>query len=128
MEIFELAAELGKKLKEDARLVRLELARVAYEADEEIMKMTEEYAVQQQAMQREAMAENRDDAAIEAINERIEALYGAIVATESYRQLEAAQNEVNDLMSAVNATINAQITGEQPGGCTHNCASCSGCH
>lgn len=128
MEIFELAAELGKKLKEDARLVRLELARVAYEADEEIMKMTEEYAVQQQAMQREAMAENRDDAAIEAINERIEALYDAIVATEGYKQLEAAQNEVNDLMSAVNATINAQITGEQPGGCTHNCASCSGCH
>ena len=31
MEIFELAAELGKLLKEDARLVALEEAKAAYE-------------------------------------------------------------------------------------------------
>ena len=40
MEIFELAAELGKKLKEDARIKRLDAAREAYEADEKIVNLS----------------------------------------------------------------------------------------
>lgn len=126
MEIFELASELGKKLKEDARLVRLEMARVAYEANEEIMKLTEEYAVTQQAMQHEAMKEERDDAVIEKLNARVEEIYNVITATEVYKAFEAAQNEVNELMERVNATISAQIAGDTA--CTHNCATCGGCH
>ena len=37
--IFDLAAELGKALKEDARLVRLDAAKKAYEADGDLQKM-----------------------------------------------------------------------------------------
>ena len=33
MEIFELAAELGRKLKDDKRLIALEEAKKAYESD-----------------------------------------------------------------------------------------------
>ena len=128
MEIFELAAELGKKLKEDARLVRLEMARVAYEADEQVVKMMEEYMVSQQALQHEGMKEDRDDSVVDTLQKRIEELYEAIVATEAYRAFEAAQNEVNELMERVNSTISAQISGEQPSSCTHNCGTCGGCH
>ena len=39
MGIFELAAELGRALKEDQRLIRLEEARAAYENDERIAKL-----------------------------------------------------------------------------------------
>ena len=37
MEIFELAAELGKKLGEDARIKRLNAAREAYENEDKII-------------------------------------------------------------------------------------------
>ncbi|MBE6554854.1 MAG: YlbF family regulator [Ruminococcaceae bacterium] len=128
MGIFELAAELGKTLKNDARLVRLEAARVAYEADADVAKLTMEYELQQRAIQEEAMKEERDQAIIDRIKERLDALYEQIVATPVYTELEAAQNEVNDLMTQVNNTITFHITGEEPSSCTHNCATCGGCH
>ena len=128
MEIFELAAELGKKLKEDARIKRLDAAREAYEADEKIVNLSMEYAVQQQALQTEAVKEDRDESLIESLNARVEEIYNEIVSLPAYVELEAAQNEVNDLMSSVNNTINAQMMGEEQSGCTHNCATCGGCH
>ena len=128
MEIFELAAELGKKLKEDARIARLDAARAVYEADEKIMSLSMEYAVQQQALQQEAMKEERDDALIESLNARVEEIYNEIVAMPAYAELEAAQNEVTELMNSVNNTIHAQMMGEEPDGCTHNCSTCGGCH
>ena len=128
MEIFELAAELGKKLKEDARIKRLDAAREAYEADEKIVNLSMEYAVQQQALQQEAVKEDKDESLIESLNARVEEIYNEIISLPAYVELEAAQNEVNDLMSSVNNTINAQMMGEQQSGCTHNCATCGGCH
>ncbi len=128
MEIFELATELGKKLKEDARIVRLDLARVAYEADEKVINLSMEYAVQQQALQGEAVKEEKDEALIESLNARVEELYQEIVALPVYLELEAAQKEVAELMNSVNNTINAQMMGEEPNGCTHNCSTCGGCH
>ncbi len=128
MEIFELAAKLGQALKEDARLIALDNARKAYEEDERVVKMMMEYEVQQRALQNEAMKEERDESILTMIQARIDTLYDEIVASESYQALEAAQNEVNELMNKVNTTITYNITGEQPSGCTHNCSSCGGCH
>ena len=128
MGIFELAAELGRVLKEDERLVRLEAARVAYENDAQILALATEYEAQQRAIQIEAMKEERDDALIETMQARIDQLYEEIVGSESYRALEAAQNEVNELMNSVNSTITYHITGKEPGSCTHDCSSCGGCH
>ena len=128
MGIFELAAELGRTLKEDKRLVALEAARKAYENDEQVKGLMTEYEVQQRAMQNEAMKDTRDEAILNVIQDRIDALYEAIVATESYKALESAQNEVNALMEMVNTTITFNITGEQPSACTHDCSTCGGCH
>ncbi len=128
MGIFELAAQLGRALKEDKRLVALEAARVAYESDERVMKLMMEYEVQQRAMQNEAMKGEREEALLGMIQTRIDALYDEIVATDSYKALEAAQNEVNELMNMVNNTITFNITGQEASGCTHNCSTCGGCH
>ena len=128
MGIFELAAELGRTLKNDKRLVALEEARKAYENDERLSRLLTEYEVQQKAMQNEAMKGEREEVLIKMIQERIDALYDEIVASEPYKNLEAAQKEVNDLMEMVNSTITFQITGEEPSSCTHDCSTCGGCH
>ena len=130
MEIFELAAALGQKLKEDERIARLDAARAAYEADETIMTLSTEYMVQQQAMQMESMKEEgeRDEALIESITTRIEELYTALTEAPAYKAFEEAQNEVNELMARVNDTINAQLMDGEPDGCTHDCSTCGGCH
>ena len=128
MEIFELAAELGKKLKEDPRLVALEEAKVAYEKDPQLQKYMLEYDVQQKAMQREVAKPDRDMLFIETIQKRIDDLYKLITENPAFAELNRTQAEVNDLMNRVNQTIMTKITGEQPSGCTHNCSTCGGCH
>lgn len=128
MEIFELAAELGKKLKDDERLVALENAKKAYEEDPALGKLMLEYDVQQKAMQREVAKPERDLHFIEAIQARIDVLFKEITENPVFGELNRAQAEVNELMNAVNNTIMTQITGEEPSGCTHNCSTCGGCH
>ena len=128
MEIFELAAELGKKLKDDPRLVALEEAKAAYEKDPQLQKYMLEYDVQQMAMQREVAKPERDMLFIETIQKRIDDLYKLITENPAFAELNRTQAEVNDLMNRVNQTIMTQITGEEPGGCTHNCSTCGGCH
>ncbi|MBQ9098479.1 MAG: YlbF family regulator [Clostridia bacterium] len=128
MGIFELAAELGKALKNDKRLIALEEARKAYEADERVGKLMMEYEVQQKAIQNEAAKAERDETLLKMIQDRIDAIYDQIVGTETYKALEAAQEEVNKLMELVNTTITFNITGEQPSSCTHDCSTCGGCH
>ena len=126
--IFELAAELGRTLKDDARIIALNNAREAFEADETVKMLMTEYEVQQNAIQEEAMKEDRSEDVLNAIQDRIEAIYNQITESERYKVLEAAQNEVNALMEAVNNTITFNITGEERSSCTHNCSTCGGCH
>ena len=128
MEIFELASALGQKLKEDERLVALENAKNAYEQNKELQTHLVEYDVQQRAMQKTVMQEERDMELIESIQRRIDELYELIVKNPAFEELNRAQAVVNELMNSVNQTIMTQITGEEPSGCTHNCSTCSGCH
>ena len=128
MEIFELASELGKKLKDDARLVALENAKNAYEDNADLKTYMVEYDVQQKAMQKAISQPERDMQMIESIQKRIDTLYQQIAEHPVFLELNRAQAEVNELMNAVNQTIMTQITGEEPSGCTHNCSTCGGCH
>ena len=127
-EIMELAAELGKKLRDDDRLKRLEEAKNEYTSDTELQKKLLEYEVQQKAMQGEITKPEKDTVFIEIIQNRIDQLYREITESPAFVKLNEVQAEVNELMNAVNATITANITGETPSSCTHNCSTCGGCH
>ncbi len=124
-DIFALAAALGKALKEDERLVKLEEAKKAYEGDFELQKYMVEYEVQQKALQGEITKEERDTMFIDIIQKRIDELYKLIMEHPVFARLNDAQAEVNELMNDVNNTITFNITGEKPS-CTHDCSSCGG--
>jgi cell fate (sporulation/competence/biofilm development) regulator YlbF (YheA/YmcA/DUF963 family) len=129
MEIFELAAELGKALKNDERLIRLENAKKAYENDKDLQKLMIEYEVQQKALQHEITKEERDTMFIDVIQKRIDELYKAIMEHPVFDELNEAQADVNLLMNEVNGTITYNITGEKPSACTGSCSTCGGgCH
>ena len=105
MDIFELAAQLGRALKEDERLVKLNEAKKAYESDKELQKLMVEYEVQQKALQHEITKEERDTMFIDVIQKRIDELYKSIMSHPVFTQLNEAQAEVNVLMNEVNSTI-----------------------
>ena len=128
MSVIELAVQLGKALKEDKRLLKLNETREAYENNERVATLSTEYEVQQKAMQLEAMKEDRNEELMKMIQDRIDAIYNQIIETEEYKALEKAQEDVNELMNMVNETISFQIRGEEASACTHNCSTCGGCH
>ena len=127
MEIFEIAAELGKALKADERLVKLEEAKKAYEENKTLQRNIVEFDVQQKALQQEMIKPEKDTIFIEVIQKRIDELYKMITEDEAFVALNEAQAVVNDLMNSVNSTITYNITGELPSSCTHDCSSCGGC-
>ena len=128
MEIFELAAELGKALKADERLIKLEEAKKAYEENKTLQRNIVEFDVQQKALQQEMVKPEKDTMFIEVIQKRIDELYKMITEDEAFVALNDAQAVVNELMNSVNTTITYNITGEMPSSCTHDCSTCGGCH
>ena len=125
MTIFELASALGKALKEDEKLVRLAEAKKKYEEDFDLQKLLVEYEVQQKALQTEVTREERDTMFIDVIQKRINEIYDTVMNHPVFIELNEAQTEVNELMTAVNNTITFEITGELPS-CTHDCSTCGG--
>ncbi|MBE6530875.1 MAG: YlbF family regulator [Ruminococcaceae bacterium] len=128
MDIMELASALGKALKEDERMKKFAEAKYEYASNDELQKKLVEYEIQQKALQGEITKPERDTAFIDIIQKRIDELYREITENPAFIKLNETQAEVNELMNAVNMTITANITGETPSSCTHNCSTCGGCH
>ena len=128
MTIEELAAELGKTIKEDKRVAELNAARDAFDADMNLQTWLREYEVQQQALQEQAGQSEPDRLLIAKMQGRVDELYKLILNSEVFARLSDAQSAVNELMENVNNIITYNITGELPQSCTHDCSSCGGCH
>ena len=128
MTIEELAAELGKTIKEDKRVAELNAARDAFDADMNLQTWLREYEVQQQALQEQAGQSDPDRLLIAKRQGRVDELYKLILNSEVFARLSDAQSAVNELMENVNNIITYNITGELPQSCTHDCSSCGGCH
>ena len=126
MSIYSLAAELGKAIKEDERMIRMEKAKEAYEGSEKIANLMMEYGIQQQALTTMGDGEEIDTEAVTRIQDRIDEIYAEITTDPLFKELDDAQNEVNLLMESVNNTIMFNATGKTP--CTHDCSTCGGCH
>ncbi len=121
--IMELAAELGKAIKEDERVKALDAAKKAYDEDKNLTRYVIEYNVQQKAMANEfEKGDDRDDVMLKQIQNRIDELYTLIVENEAFVAMNAAQEAVNNFMNEVNGIITLNITGEMP--CTHDCSTC----
>lgn len=126
MSIYSLAAELGKAIKEDERMIRMEKAKAAYESDGEILQLLAEYGVQQEALTQMGDGDEIDTDVVTRIQDRIDEIYDLITTNPLFVELDEAQAAVNELMATVNNTIMFNATGAS--NCTHDCSTCGGCH
>lgn len=125
MTVMELAAELGKAIKEHEVYKKYLEAKEAYDTNDALNRKIMEYSVQQKALADEAGKQEKDDDLMAQIQKRIDVLYKEICEDNSFLAVNEAQDAVNELMNEVNQTITYNITGESP--CTHDCSTCSGC-
>ena len=127
MTIEQLAKQLGNAIKGDERLVRLNKAKEAFEADVALGRMAIEFEIQQKALANEYGKAERDEALLTSIQKRAQELYDTITSSDLYKEMAAAEEDVNKLMNEVNSIITTEITGQAP--CTNDCSTCGGhCH
>ncbi len=126
--IMELAAQLGRAIKEDDRITRMNAATKAYNEDNDLQYKMMEYQVQNTALTEEYKKPEKDMEVIHAIELRINSLYDEIINLPVMVEYNAAQEAVNQFMNEVNEEITFHITGERPSNCTHDCSTCAGCH
>ena len=125
MEVMEIAAMLGKAIKEHEVYEKYLEAKEVYDKNDVLNRKIMEYSVQQKALQEEAGKADADKLLMAQIQGRIDVLYKEICEDPSFLAINEMQDAVNELMNEVNQTITYNITGEKP--CEHDCSSCSGC-
>lgn len=126
MSMFTLAAELGKEIRADERMQKMEEAKKAYEGDIQIINLLTEYRTQQEALTSMGDDSIIDEDTVTRIQDRIDEIYNLITTNPLFIELDKAQAQVNELMQTINNTIMYNATGETS--CTHDCSSCGGCH
>ncbi len=121
-EIREATMALAALIRADKRYQEYEAAAKSYEGDTEVLGMITEYNVHQTALSAEFGKEERDDAVIHSIQNRIDELYEAITHNDSYQNFVRAKEESDAFIKMINAELEFFITGQRA--CSHDCSSC----
>ena len=127
--IIELAHNLGEEIAKSDEIKNLEVAKAAFDSDEELQAKMREYEAERTLLMQEFSKDSSeaDKIAMTNLKARIEELTKEISTNPKYIVFAEAQKAMNDLMASVNAEIKFCITGERPDTCTHDCSTCGGC-
>ena len=127
-EIIEKTKELGKLIQDSEQVKNFNLAKAAYDSDEEVQRLIQEFNLHKMTMMSLTQGEEQDQQRIQEVEERIKAVYEKIMATDKMQKFQAASKAVQELLNQVNGVISFYVTGEEPSDCTHDCSTCGGCH
>lgn len=126
MDIIEKTRELGEMIQKSEEMKILKAAEEKQAGDEETVKLIQTYNMkcaeisndvqQGRISQKEAMEINKKE-------------YENVMKNENIANYVKAKNAFNDLIEKINGVLTFYITGEEPGGCSHECCDgCGGCH
>ena len=104
-------------------------AKEAYDADEELNKLINEYNVQAALLEQEGRKPEaeRDTQLVESISARLRECYDTISENKSLAAMREAEAALSEIVSAINDAVRFTIEPEQAN-CTHDCSTCGGCH
>ncbi len=125
MTLLEMANELGKMIKESPEMEALNAAELAQEQDEAAQEILKEFNLKRMNLVRD-MQENKITRE-EATQKNSEAFAEMLEKSETIKAYVEAKKDFDAVVTQVNSIINMYITGND-GSCTHNCATCGGCH
>ena len=104
-------------------------AKAAYDADEELNKLINEYNVQATLLEQEGRKPEaeRDTQLVESISARLRDCYDTISESKSLAAMREAEAALSEIVSAINDAVRFTIKPEAAN-CTHDCSTCGGCH
>ncbi len=137
MDIIEMAKELGKAIQQDAAYLNFAAARQNCDEDEALQQLIGEFNLKRIELNQEVVKEDKDTDKLMALDQEVKNLYGQIMANSNFDAFNQGKEELDHLMSYINAILQATVNGDNPdlvedpalsGGCSGNCSGCSGCH
>ncbi len=120
---------MKKALSESDELKAYNAAKEAYDKDEELAKLINEYNVQATLLETEGQKpeEERDTALIETLSTRLRELYDSIGENKSLAMMREAESDLSAIIGEINRAVQITIDPESAN-CTHDCSTCGGCH
>ena len=129
MNTLELAKSLGEAIKNDEILLNYDAAKETYEKNSELQEKLRVYNTQRAVLSEDFNKDidTQNAETISKIKETMDSLGKEIVGYPEYKAFADAQKKVTDFMNTINRTITQYAFGIDPGSCTHDCSTCSGC-
>ena len=126
MEILELAHELGKKIAESEEMAMMHAAEEAQANDEASREALQAFNLKRMNLARDMQEKKISHE--DAVKQNTEAFQQLMDENELIRAYVEAKKAFDEMVGNINGVLNFYITGQEPGGCTHDCSSCGGCH
>lgn len=133
MDIIELTRALGAEIQKTEEYKRFMTAKEKNDNDEVLQKQIGDFNLLKMQLDSEHEKEEKDEAKVLELNEKIVALYNEIISGESMTEYNAAYEAYRALTDKISNILLMCENGEdpetcEPSSCTGNCSSCGGCH
>ena len=125
-EIIEKTRELGELIKNSEEMKRVKEAEAKQAEDENAKTLMIEFNMNRMNLGRDL--QNGKITEEEAVKLNNEAFEKMVSQSDTIREYVEAKKELDRVVTEINGVLNYYITGQAPGGCTHNCSTCGGCH
>lgn len=134
MDVIEQVRSLGKAIQQDERFIRYAKARLENDNDTELQAAIGNFNIVRMELDRETGSEQKDEAKISELNEKLRKVYGEIMASPAMVEYNTAKAELDAMVNEINTVISKCLDGEDPeacdtsAACTGSCSTCGGCH
>ncbi len=133
--IIKLTRELGAAIQESDAFKNYTAAKKANDDSAELQKMIGEFNLIRMRMDEALSAENKDEEALKADNEKMRGLYAKIMQSKEMTDYNETKTVLDDVVKQVYGLLELILNGEDPQtahyeehNCGGNCGSCGGCH
>ena len=122
-------------LQTDSRYLAMDQARKMNDKDEELQNLIGEFNLARMDLNNEIGKPERSDERIAELNQKVNDLYGKIMADDGMVAYNEAKRDCEALVNYIDAIINTAMNGGDPmtvqepsASCTGSCSTCGGCH
>ena len=126
--ITELATQLGQAIEGDEIFLRYQSAKVKHDNDEQLQALIGQFNLKKMAVMNMMNSTDKDEKRLSQLQNEMHAAYEEVMRHPVMAEFNDAQQQMQKLVEEVYSILNYYITGEEPGGCTGSCSTCSGCH
>ncbi len=125
-DIIKAAKALGELIQSSDEMKKVKELEALQEQDENAKTLLMEFNMNRMNLGRDMQnGKITEDEAVRKNNEAFEKLISECEIIKNYVD---AKKELDRVVNEVNGILNYYITGQAPGGCSHDCSSCGGCH